>query len=158
MGFYGVAPVRFGGISMVTASLGDNDPEVGTECQHAGENYRFVYNAGNSAIKPGFAATVSGLAGYSCTVSTTTSVDFIVGVCKHATLSTGTYGWLLTKGFTKVVMAADNSCAAGQLLTVAADGEFALKSNSTGYPAPAFGKAVSAIASAGSGMAYITCY
>ncbi len=36
---------------------------------------------------------------------------------------------------------------AGQLLTVAADGEFALKSNSTGYPAPAIGKTMEAIAS-----------
>jgi hypothetical protein len=157
MTFYSVDPVRFGvGISGTTTSLGANDPEVGTRCAVGDEEYLFVYNDGNSEIPPTYGAVMSAVTGYSVTVSSTTSVDFLAGVCKNATLATGAYGWLMTKGFTQIEMEADNSCAAGEILALAADGEFALKSNSTGYPTPAVGKAMEAIASGGSGAAYIS--
>lgn len=157
MAFYSVDPVRFGvGISSTTDSLGVNDPEVGYRTAVGDEEYVFVYNTGNSAIRPSFGAVVSAVTGYSVTVSSTTSVDFLVGVCKNVTISTGEYGWLMTKGFAVVEMEADNSCAAGQILALAADGEFALKSNSTGYPTPAVGKAMEAMASGASGSAYIS--
>lgn len=156
MSTFGLAPVRFGGISMVTATLGDNDPEVGTMCEHDGAEYRFVYNDGNSQITPGHAAVLSAVAGYSCTVSSTTSVDFAVGVCKHATLTTGTYGWLMTKGFGQVQMGANESCAAGALLVLASDGKLANKTSGIGYTGNLVGKAMSAIASGASGAAYIS--
>lgn len=152
----GQVPHRFGSVSMVTSSLGDNDPRVGDRTRSGDEEYLFVYNDGNSQVSPGYGMTVSGVTGYSGTVSTTTSVDFIIGVCKHATMATGSYGWLVTKGFAPVQMEADNSAAAGELLAVAADGEFALKSNSTGYPTPAVGKTTEAIASGASGTAFIS--
>ena len=158
MTHYANRPVLFGGKSMVTASLGANDPEPGYRMTDGDEDYVFVYNAGNSQISPSYGAVLSGVSGYSVTVSSTTSVDLLVGVCKHATLTTGTYGWLVTRGFTQVEMEADNSAAAGQLLALAADGEFALKSNSTGYPTPAVGKAMEAMASAASGTAFINVY
>jgi hypothetical protein len=148
--------VNFQAVSNVTATLGANDPEPGYRTTVGDEDYVFVYNAGNSQIPPTYGAVMSAVSGYSVTISSTTSVDFLVGVCKHATLTTGTYGWLVTKGFVQVEMEADNSAAAGQILALAADGEFALKSNSTGYPTPAVGKAMEAIASAGSGTAYIS--
>lgn len=157
MTFYSVDPVRFGvGLSGTTTSLGPNDPEVGTVCRAGDENYVFVYNAGNSQINPTYGAVMSAVTGYSVTVSSTTSVDFLVGVCKNSTIATGEYGWLMTKGFCVVEMEADNSCAAGQLLALAEDGEFALKSASTAYPTPAVGKAMEAIASGASGSAYIS--
>ena len=155
---YANNPVLFAGVSQVTASLGANDPEVGAECRVGDETYIFVYNAGNSQIQPSYGAVVSAVSGYSVTISSVTGVDFLVGVCKHATLTTGTYGWLLQKGFCEVEMEADNSAAAGGILALAADGEFAFKSNSTGYPTPAVGKAMAAIASAGSGTAFINVY
>lgn len=153
---FGQVPHRFGTVSMVTSALGPNDPKVGDRTLDGDEEYLFVYNTGNSQISPGHAATVSAVTGYSVTVSTTTSVDFVVGVCKHATLTTATYGWLVTKGFTPVQMDANNSAAAGQALAIAADGKFALKSNSTGYPCPTLGKTIDAIASGASGYAFIT--
>lgn len=157
---YSNGPIRFDGpsVSGVTATLGANDPKPGEICSYEGEQYVYVFNAGGSTIGKGFCATVSALTGLSVTVSTITSVDFVVGVCKHTAIPTLNYGWLMTKGIATVVMEADNSAAAGQLLTVAADGEFAMKSNSTGYPSPAIGKALSAIASGGSGHAYISIY
>lgn len=158
MSVYGISPVAFGSVSMTTTSLGPNDPEVGTTRREGDEEYLFVYNAGNSAIPPTYGAIVSGVSGYSVTISSTTSVDLLVGVCKHTTFATGAYGWLMTKGWAVVEMEADNSAAAGQLLALAADGEFALKSNSTGYPTPAVGKTMEAIASGASGQAFIRCF
>ena len=147
MTHYANRPVLFAGKSMVTASLGANDPEPGYRMTDGDEDYVFVYNAGASDIEPSYGAVLSAVSGYSVTVSSTTSVDFLVGVCKHATIAAGSYGWLFSRGFVDVEMEADNSAAAGQLLTLAEDGEFALKSNSTGYLAPAVGKAMAAIAS-----------
>lgn len=158
MTHYANRPVSFAGVSMVTASLGANDPEPGYRLTQGDEDYVFVYNAGNSEIPPSYGAVLSAVTGYSVTISSTTSVDFLVGVCKHSTLTTGTYGWLVTRGFAPVEMEADNSAAAGQILALATDGEFALKSNSTGYPTPAVGKTMEAIASGASGSAYISVY
>lgn len=144
--------VEFESVSAVTAT---NSVEVGRERRVGDEHYVYVYNAGNSQIPPSYGAVMSAVTGYSVTISSTTSVDFLAGVVKHSTLTTGTYGWLMTKGFSAVEMEADNSAAAGQLLALAADGEFALKSNSTGYPTPAVGKTMEAIASGASGQAFI---
>jgi hypothetical protein len=158
MTHYANRPVLFAGKSMVTATLGVNDPEPGYRMTDGDEDYVFVYNAGNSQISPTYGAVMSGVSGYSVTVSSISGVDFLAGVCKHATLTTATYGWLCTRGFVEVEMEADNSAAAGQILALAADGEFALKSNSTGFPTPAVGKTMEAIASAGSGTAWINVF
>ncbi len=157
MTFYSAAPIGFAGKSMVTLTLGSNDPELGTKIQSGNEEYIFIHNPTATDIKAGYAAKLNLGTGYSCTISTTSGTDFIIGVVKNATISAGGYGFLMTKGFTKAVMQADNSAAAGALLTVAANGEFAYKSNATGYPARAVGVAISAIASGGSGNAYISC-
>lgn len=155
MAFYGVAPVAFESVSAVTATP---SVEVGTRRHEGDEHYVYVYNAGNSQISPGYGTTVSGVSGYSVTVSTTTSIDLAIGFVKHATLTTGTYGWLVTQGFTPVECV--QSISAGGLLVLAADGKVALKTISTGYVGPVVGKAVSAEASqaAGSCTAYVKCF
>jgi hypothetical protein len=147
---------NFAGVSMVTATPGVNDPEVGTRLRYGDEDYVFVYNAGNSQISTGYGAILSAVTGYSVTVSSTTSVDLCVGVVKHATLTTGTYGWLLTKGFGKVVAQADASFAAGALPILAADGTVTNRTISTGFVGNILGKTMGAIASAGSGDCYIS--
>ena len=158
MTFSSADPIRFGSVSQVTATLGANDPEVGTRVREGDEEYLFVYNTGSSTAAVSYGVVCSAVTGYSVTVSSTTSVDLLVGVVKHADIPTGSYGWVVTKGFAAVEMEADNSAAAGQLLALAEDGAFALKSNSTGYPTPAVGKTMEAIASAGSGSAYISVF
>lgn len=153
--------VVFSGKSSVTASLGANDPQVGTRKAFDGDEYIWVYNGGGEQIQPSYGAVVlggSGTSGYTVTISSVTSADFLLGVCKHATITTGAYGWLLTKGQVAVEMEADNSCVTNALLAVAANGEFAFKSNSTGYPAPAVGKALVSIASGASGNAFISVF
>lgn len=150
---------HFGTVSMVTASLGPNDPEVGARRRIGDEEYVFVYNTGGAEIKVGDCATFqSGSSGYSVTVSMVTGVGCICGVCKHATITTDTYGWLLTRGFTQINMAATQSVAVNGLLGNAANGKFAAKSVSTGYPCLTLGASQSAIASNGSGTAFIAVW
>lgn len=151
--------LRFGSVSSVTATRGANDPEVGTRIQEGDEAYLYVYNAGNSQISVGNCAVVSAVTGYSVTVSSTTSVDFAVGICKHATLTTGTYGWLLTKGFGPCKAHANSGIAAGGILTAGADGVLAdMGSVATGYVGSKVGKCMIATASGGSGEAYYSIY
>ena len=157
MAFYGNEPVRFSAVSMVTATLGTNDPQVGATTREGDEDYVFVYNTGSSTVNIGHAAVLSAVTGYSVTVSSTTSSDLAVGVCKHSGIATGEYGWLVTKGFTTVEMiTASGTVAAGDLLHLAADGELAPVSNATGSTDNVVGKAMAAIVSGASGMAYIS--
>jgi hypothetical protein len=157
MAYDSAGPVVFAGVSQVTTSLGSNDPEVGTRKTVGDEEYIFVYNTGSDAqINPGNGAILSAVTGYSVTVSSTTSTDFLVGVCKHATITTGAYGWLVCKGFTSVEMGGTSgTVAAGGLIELGDDGEFYPVSNTTGN-GPVVGKAMEAIVSSASGQAYIS--
>lgn len=154
----GLSPVRFNSVSMVTATLGANDGAVGDVVDDGDERYILVYNNGNSQISKGRLAVISALTGYSVTVSSTTSLDFPVGVVKHATLTTGTYGYLLVRGFGPCAANTDESLSAGNLLTVGADGACVAKTISTGYPTPVVGKVMVATASAGVGEAFFRIY
>lgn len=154
MTVYSAGPVLFFGKSLVTATPGANDPEVGTCMRDGDEEYIFVYNTGSNAqINPGHCAVLSGVTGYSVTVSSI-SLDLAVGLCKHATITTGAYGWLMTKGFAAVEMGANYSCVTGQLLEIGVDGVFDVKSNTTGN-AGYVAKAMESIASGGSGQAFV---
>lgn len=153
--------VVFSGKSSVTATRGANDPEVGVRKAFDGEEYVYVYNGGGEQISPSYGAYIlggSGTSGYTVTITGATGADFMVGVCKNATLTTGAYGWLLTKGKCNIEMEADNSGVTNALLAPAADGEFAYKSNSTGYPAPAVGKLLVSAASGASAAAWISIF
>lgn len=139
------------GVSAVTASP---SVEVGMERTVGDERYCYVYNAGNSQIPPSYGCTLSAVTGYSVTVSSLTNVD-LFGVVKHTTLTTGTYGWVMKKGFAAVEMGANNSAAAGVLLCPGADGTFAHATQTTLPFGMIVGKAMEAMASGASGQAYI---
>lgn len=161
MTFSNASPIRFAGVSQVTATLGANDPEVGTVCREGDEEYIFVYNNGNSQISVGNLAVVTAVTGYSVTVSSTTMVDVPIGVCKHATLTTGTYGWLLRKGFGPAKAGPDSGLAAGTLLIAGGDGVWQAKAAaSTAYSQvndpSVYGKTMVQTASAGAADAYFS--
>lgn len=161
MSVYNVGPVAFGSVSMVTATLGTNDPEVGTIRRDGDEEYVFVYNDGGSQISKGFGATVSAVTGYSVTVSTTTAIDVAIGVCVHATLTTGTYGWLLKRGFCNFKATPDSGVSAGARMYLGADGVWAQPSSSSNISNTGnsiYGKCVVATASAGTGVAFFQIY
>lgn len=150
---------QFASISGVTATRGVNDPVVGDVRFVGTERYRYIYNAGahTAAVGTAFVNSITVGTGYSLTVSSTTSIDFAVGAVKHTAIPGGSYGWIVQEGMVNVQMGADHSAAVGNLLTLATDGKWCHKSCATGFLAPAQGKALSAIASAGSGLAYIFC-
>ena len=159
MTHYANRPVNFYGVSLTTKTLGVNDPEPGYRQTVGDEDYVFVYNAGNSIIDKGMGCVVSAVTGYSVTVSSTTSADFLVGVAKNKSLATAEYGWVMTRGFCAIEMiTASGTVAAGDLVHLAADGEFAIVSNQTGQKDPAWGKAMAAIVSGASGQAFINCH
>lgn len=154
--------VVFAEKSSVTATPGANDPEVGTIKRFEdGKVYEWVYNDGTNdlypargcIINPGSGAVIGYVA-----ASNTTSVEALYGVCRHATIAAGSYGWVVKNGLTEVEMEADNSGVTGALLILAADGEFANKTISTGFVGPVCGKLMESAASAASALAYITVY
>lgn len=160
MSYYSNSPVSFFPVSAVTNSLGANDGRLGDRVRFEGREYVLVYNDCNSNMAIGQGITLqSAASGYSCTISSVTSVDIVVGVVRHQTISTGYYGWAVTKGITYVkMMATSGTVAAGDLLEIGGNGLFYKASNTTGNVAPAVGKALEAIASSATGVAYVSCY
>lgn len=146
--FYSNTPVLFGSVSMVTASLGSKDPQLGSRVNVAGNEYVFVYNSGNSEIQTGYAAVANSYTDYSCTVSSTGQIDRVLGVVKHATLTTGTYGWLLTRGFGSLVVS--STVAANDYVAIGANGKVI-----TAVTFPGFAKVASAAVTGASTAAYI---
>jgi hypothetical protein len=137
-------------VSAVTAT---NSVEIGTRRIFNSEAYIYVYNGGSNAqIGPGLFAAVTATSGYTVTVSST-SGQFAVGVCKHATITTGTYGWLLTAGYVDGVFngMASTALAGNEALQLAADGKVC-----KGETGPFIGQATKATASAGSANMYVS--
>lgn len=156
-----VGPILFAGVSMVTTTLGTNDPEVGTVCRSGSHDYIFVYNTGSSTVNPGYGVVCSAVSGYSVTVSSTSGLDVLIGVCRHAAIPTGSYGWVVTKGFCQIQMSATSgTVAAGDYVGLGPDGTFNRRAsaNTDVMLAPIVGKAMAAINSSASGTAYIKAF
>jgi hypothetical protein len=161
MPFASLGPIQFGTKSLVTTSLGKNDPEVGTlHHDDDGRLYRFVYNDGGASVPVGCGVVpAAGAAGYSVTVSAATSADLVIGICRHATITTAAYGWVVVNGVTSVQMGATSgTVTTGGLIEVGANGYGVPVSNTTGNKSPAYGKALNTIASSGTGDAYVRCF
>ncbi len=160
MSVYGLGPLRFGTLSMVTTALGPNDPELGSKTSEGGRDYVLIYNSGGASMNVGHGVVPdSGVAGYSCTVTSVTSADFVIGVVRNATITTAAYGWVVTRGVTPVQMQAlSGTVAAKGLLEIGADGFFAPVSLTTGNKAAAVGKALAEIVTSASGNAFIATY
>jgi len=155
-------PVKFYGVSHVTASLTSRHAQLGMETfDEDGNKYVWAYNAGNSEIGPGLGCVLQlGVStAYSMTLSAVTSADLVVGVVKHASIPTGNYGFLLTRGVGVAEMGATSGSVASRgLLEIGANGVFVPVSNTTGNKAPAVGQALEAIVSSASGSAFFSVY
>ena len=155
MSYYGISPLSFESVSAVTATPTPG-LDLGTERIVAGEKYRYVYSLGQ--ISPGYGATYSGTSGNSVAATGVVSGEHCAGFCKHATLTTGTYGWLLVKGVVDSYNGMTNSAPAdGDVVYLTTDGKFR---SGKGAPATsatdfvggyAVGKVLSAGASGGTG-------
>lgn len=160
MAFNGVAPIVFFPLSATTSSLGASDGQVGDRCSVGGRDYCLVYNDCNSEIYPGYGVVLqSGATGMSVSVSSVTSADIVHGVVRNATIATGYYGWVVTRGITPLELnATSGTVAAGDLVEIGANGDFQKVSLTTGNLAPAIGKFLEAGVSGASASAYISCY
>lgn len=101
-------------------------------CDDSGNRYIYVYNTSNSQISQGqFAVLATGVSGYSVSVTNVTLQDLSLGVARNATLTTGTYGWLMYRGFSPI--STDNvSGVTGQVLALGALGNFQVLTSAAG--------------------------
>jgi hypothetical protein len=148
-------------VSSTTATLGRNDPEIGTRCVRGGVEYMFVHNAASdSAISVGLGVTtIAGASSpYSVTISTVTSLDMVVGV-GHVAIATSAYGWVVVKGRCTVkAMATSGTIASNEPFYIAANGLFAPASNTTGTDCNYVGKALAEIVSSATGWSVVNCF
>jgi hypothetical protein len=141
---------------MVTATLGKNDAELGTKMWYGGKEYVLVY-CSDEASK-GHAVCMTGTTGYTVSVGTVTQVDHPVGWVQEATLTTGTYGWVATRGVLNVQMSAAVSVPIGGLVQCGANGFMTaaqLSAATATLQGAAIGRALSNIASTASGYVYV---
>jgi hypothetical protein len=127
-----VAPVM-GASETVSSVTATPSVVIGTEWGDAnGNKYIYAYNASNSQISQGqYAVLATNVSGYSVTVTATTLQDCAVGVARNATLTTGTYGWLMTKGFSPI--STDNvSGVTNQALALGSNGNFQVLTSTAG--------------------------
>lgn len=119
-----IAPVLGYNESVSSVTLTPTVP-VGTAWGDiSGNLYVYAYNTSNSQISQGqFAVLATGVSGYSVTVTNVTLQDLGIGVARNATMTTASYGWLMTKGFSPI--SSDNvSGVTGQALSIGALGNF----------------------------------
>jgi len=123
MNFFG--PVAYD--EQISAVTGNPSNEIGARRYHKGEEYVYCYNAGGSQISPTYGVKlITAASAYSVAVTSISDVaNPFVGVVKHATLTTGTYGWVMTKGFS-LLEAHANSTITGNYMALAlgVDGTF----------------------------------
>lgn len=135
-------------VSQVTQT---NSVEVGSRRTINGDEYIYVYNVEASLpILPGQIGVLTAVSGYSVTASSTTMSDFAVGICRHVTIPSAGYGWLLTKGFSSFCAAASDSFTVGGAIGIGAGGCVSYKTISTGYLGPVVGKVMVSCASGSS--------
>jgi hypothetical protein len=155
-------PVKFYGVSHVTATLTSRHPQLGEETYDAdGNKYVWIYNDCNSDLPPGIGLVLqSGVStAYSMTLTAATNAGICMGVTRHASIPTANYGFVLTRGVGVAEMiTASGTVAANQAIAMAADGEWDKVSNTTANLVPAVGQALEAIISGASGSAYFNIY
>lgn len=159
-------PIEAESVSNVTLT---NSVDLGTVRIYHGEEYVYVYNDTSSTVAPGLGMVMSGYTNMSVTVSSNTYFNVCIGVVKHATFVTASYGWLLTRGFTNVKMHANSSGIVGDPIYLGAAGAFygitqantattAFSQATSQFGLVPAGVVLQATASAGTAYAYVRCF
>jgi hypothetical protein len=153
MAQYGVSPVLFESVSTVTATK-PADLDLGTVVQSNGKEYRYVYNNGTSTIGVGYGCVITGLSGFSVTVSSTTSKDFLIGVVEHTQIEPNYYGWVCRRGCVDVYVHSIVTLA--DQMQMGADGTFACPTGAN--TSVIAGKMAEATVSAAAGKCWVLGY
>jgi hypothetical protein len=93
MSLYGADPVAFESVSNVTATP---NVALGTTRTFQGERYEYVYAIKECPV--GYGTVYSGTSGHSVVATGCITGEVCAGWVKNATISSGSYGWLLKKG------------------------------------------------------------
>lgn len=129
MAFDSISPIMPDG----AVSLATTVPEfqLGTRGTKAGIDYVYIYNDGGVQISQGMPARVgASVLGqiYSVTVSNAASQvghEMVVGVAHNATIATGQYGFIATRGPVYIALdGTQTSMNSGDLLALGIDGGF----------------------------------
>lgn len=74
--------------------------DLGTERWEGGRKYVYVYN-GDEQIAPTYGCVLkSGATNYTVTITSIASQAACFGIVREATITTGTYGWVMKRGIT----------------------------------------------------------
>lgn len=121
----------------------DQKFSLGTRHSKSGNDYCYVYNAGNSAIGTGKYCVLqqsssSFTSGYSVTVTNASLAGWLAGVAQN-TISTSYYGFVMTEGVSLIAPdSGEVSANAGVDLALGTDGGF-VAAGATFSTAPRFG-------------------
>lgn len=107
-------------VSAVTATP---SVDIGTRRWHDGREYLYVYNTGGAA-SPGYVMISTATSGYTCVVTYAFGANkpLAMGVVRNATLTTGTYGWIVSRGHCDLYNVGTSSVAVGNRLALGANG------------------------------------
>lgn len=135
-----VSPILFESVSNVTAT---NSVQLGQRACVGDIEYVYVYNGGSAQISQGqggYFSPTNLSSAMTVAVSNAASQaggERFVGVAHNATLPTGYYGWLATRGPVLVALdASEVSMNSGDILVPGVDGGFVVKvgTSTTGIP------------------------
>jgi hypothetical protein len=148
-GTYGVQQLFNESVSAVTAT---NSIALGTRRIEGANEYVYVYNAGVSA-NVGYGVIASCNSGFSCVVTSVIG-DQLFGVVQNADIGPSKYGWVVTRG--PVHVYGISGIAVGKPINISANGGFDETTSAiSGGACAVCGYATTAIASAGTGVAWI---
>lgn len=151
------------GISHVTATPVNT---LGDRVMLDGNEYIYVFNrSSDKTALVGHAMMASSGTGYSLVISHTTAQDKPVGVVQHTDIPVSEYGWIMTKGYAKVVAGINTSLDANDYLILVATTNTGNVSRKTlnsatsneAFRIEAFGTVKVATATAGVAQALIWC-
>lgn len=140
------------GVSSVTAT---NSVQLGTRRVENGDEYVYCYNNTGSQATQGALMIQSAVSGYSLTRSSTDALDFPLAVVKNASVPVANYFWGLTRGSSYSLSGA---MAAGELITVGADGAIATFITATLATGVPIGKCLVAGTANGGAICYFRLY
>lgn len=135
----------------VSACTATNSVALGTRRVVNGSEYVYCYNGATVADKRSMVKPLTAGVAYTFSVTTVAAqVAPCIGTVENATIAAATYGWILTKGYTKAMIGAAQTLAVGGALAPVrliqgADGVVDIATGGTGTTGITVGFLTSAI-------------
>lgn len=166
--------VFFESVTQLTATC-PASLEPGVIRYEGSKEYQYVYNGGGASGTIGYYVRATSTSGYTVTVTGTSKTAVPFGIVAGATLTTANYGWVLKRGVNTFIADTNSSFAIGDGICPGTDGKWINASAAAAFYVASgtttsswangltytdlqlsriCGYAVSAVASAASGLGY----